>query len=197
MLLIGISLSMVHAGAKLRTATYALFMVLIRLHPGVSQLSSMKHRKTAVVSDSVLRKETTTYTWSEYSGVTDVRSGPDSYESDKLRIDSDPPDIQFENQCLFVRTMIITLDDDEWTDIHSTLGSVHVDPHHVRDRSSTSNRPQSSSPSVGGDSNLSPSPGVQYGTQRATGSGNIDLMSVDNPGMSISGLPERLVGLTP
>jgi hypothetical protein len=143
---------------------------------------------------------TSTYTWSEYSGVTDVRSGPDSYESDKLRFDSDPPDFQFENQCLFVRTMNITLEDDVWADIHSTLGSVHVDPRHVGDHS-TSNRPQSNSPSIGGDSSLSPCPGAQYGTQRATGSiygsGNIDLVSDNNPGMFISGLPERLVGLIP
>ena len=138
-----------------------------------------------------------TYTWSENSGVTDVRAGPDSDESDELRIDGDPPDVQFENQCLFVRTLNVTLTDDVWADIHSTLGSVHVDPRHVRDRSA-SDRPHSSSPYTGSGSNLAPSPGAQYGTQRATGSlRNVDLASDINPGMFISGPPGSLVGLVP
>ena len=68
---------------------------------------------------------TSTYTWSEYSGVADVRAGPDSDEIDDLRIDSDPPGVQFENQCLFVRTLNATLADDVWADIHSNLGSQH------------------------------------------------------------------------
>ena len=133
-----------------------------------------------------------TYTWSEYSGVADVRAGPDSDESDELRIDSDPPDVRFENQCLFLRTLNVTLTDDVWADIHSTLGSVHVDPRHVRDQS-VSNRPHSRSTCTDSGSNLSPSPGAQYGTQRATG----DLASDNNPGMLISGPPGRLVGLVP
>ena len=139
------------------------------------------------------------YTWSEYSGATDVRAGPNSNVSRELRIDSDPPDFQIENQCLFVHTLNITLTDDVWADIHSTLGSVHVDPRHVRDHSA-SNHPHLSTP-TGGGSNLSPSPGVQYGTQRATSSNygleNADLTSDNNPGMFISGPPGRLVGLVP
>ncbi|KAF8810226.1 hypothetical protein BYT27DRAFT_7069747, partial [Phlegmacium glaucopus] len=54
-----------------------------------------------------------TYVW-EYSGVADVRAGPNPSENDELRRDNDPPDIQFENQCLFVRTLNVTLADDEW-----------------------------------------------------------------------------------
>ena len=138
-----------------------------------------------------------TYTWSENSGATDVRAGPDSDVSDALRIETDPPDFEFENQCLFVRTLNITLTDDVWADIHSTLGSVHVDPRHVRDHSAL-HHPQLSTPTSGG-SNLSPSSGVQYGTQRATNYGleNVDLTSDNNPGMFISGPPGRLVGLVP
>ena len=136
------------------------------------------------------------YTWSEYSGATDVRAGPNSNVSRELRIDSDPPDFQIENQCLFVRTLNIMLTDDVWADIHSTLGSVHVDPRHVGDHSA-SNHPRSSSPTGG--SNPSTSPGVHYGTQRATTSNygleNVDLASDNNPGMFISGPPERLVSL--
>ncbi|KAF8810222.1 hypothetical protein BYT27DRAFT_7253807 [Phlegmacium glaucopus] len=68
-----------------------------------------------------------TYAW-ELSGVAEVKAGPGSNRNDELRRDSDPPDIQFENQCLFVRTLNITLADDIWVDIHSSLDSVHVDP---------------------------------------------------------------------
>ena len=139
-----------------------------------------------------------TYTWSENSGVTDVRAGPDSDENDELRIDSDPPNFQFENQCLFVRTLNVTLTDDVWVDIHSALGSVHVDPRHIGNQP-TSNRSQPSRPSMGGGSDLSPTPGSQYGTQRAPdpiyGLGNV--ASDDNPGMFFSGPPGRLVGLVP
>ena len=68
-----------------------------------------------------------TYTRSEYSGVADVRTGPDSDEIDELKIDGDPPDIQFENQCLFVRTLNVTLADDIWTDILTSSGLIPVD----------------------------------------------------------------------
>ena len=68
------------------------------------------------------------YTWSDNSGVAEVRTGPDSNEIDELRIDSDPPDVQFENQCLFVRTLNVTLGDDIWADIHSSSGYIPVDP---------------------------------------------------------------------
>ena len=74
------------------------------------------------------RDSASTYTWSEYSGIADVRAGPDSDEIDELRIDSDPPDVQFENQCLFVRTLNVTLADDVWADIHSSSDSNPVDP---------------------------------------------------------------------
>jgi hypothetical protein len=140
---------------------------------------------------------TSTYRWSENSGDVAVKAGPSAEQSHELRIDSDPPNFQFENQCLFMRTFNITLTDDAWADIHSTLGSVHIEPRHVRDYSSFS-RPQSSSPSIGG-FNLSPSSGAQYGTRRAIGSiyglGNADPVSDNNLGMFISSPPGRLVGL--
>jgi hypothetical protein len=61
-----------------------------------------------------------TYIWSEYSGVADVRAGPDSDEIAVLRIDGESQDVQFENQCLFVRTLNVTLADDIWADIHTS-----------------------------------------------------------------------------
>ena len=75
---------------------------------------------------------TSAYMWSDYSGVADVRTGPDLDEIDELRTDSDPPDIQFENQCLFVRTLNVTLTDDIWADIHSISDSTSVHPRSSR-----------------------------------------------------------------
>ena len=65
------------------------------------------------------------YRWPDNSGVAEVRTGPDSNEIDELRIDSDPPDVQFENQCLFVRALSVTLTDDIWADIHTLQFGSH------------------------------------------------------------------------
>ena len=112
----------------------------------------------------------TTYTWSqlEYSGVADVKAGPDSDEIDELRIHSDPSDVQFKNQCLFVRTLNATLADDIWANIHSTSGSIPVDPRNSQyprvKNYSNSNRSHWNNPDNGSD--FSPSQGAQSGTQR-------------------------------
>jgi hypothetical protein len=82
-----------------------------------------------------------TYTWSEYSGVADVRAGPDSDEIDELKIGSDPPDVQFGNQCLFVRTLNVTLADDVWADIHSSSGSQYPRAKNYSDSSRHSTYP--------------------------------------------------------
>ena len=136
-----------------------------------------------------------TYTWSENSGVADVRAGPDSDESDELRIDSDPPDIQFENQCLFVRTLNIDLPGDVWADIQSSSGLIPVDPRnsqypHVKNYSDSS-RPYSNNPGNG--SNSSPSQGAQFGSQRSLQ--GVDIMSDENPPILVSGPVESIVGL--
>ena len=91
--------------------------------------------------------------WSEHSGVAEVKAGPRSDEIDGLRIDSDPPDVKFENQCLFVRTLNVTLSDDVWEDIHSSSGSQYPRAKNCSD----SNRPHSNNPGNG--SNFSPSQG--------------------------------------
>ena len=136
-----------------------------------------------------------TYTWSEYSGVADVRAGPDSNEINGLRIDSDPLDVQFENQCLFVRTLNATLADDVWADIHFSSGSIPVDPRdsqypRVKDYSD-SNRPHSNSPDNG--SNFSPPQGGQSGTQRRLQ--DVDFMSDENPPIFVSGPFESIASV--
>jgi hypothetical protein len=136
-----------------------------------------------------------TYKWSENSGIADVRAGPDSEESDELRIDGDPPNLQFENQCLFVRTLNVTLADDVWADIHSSPGSIPVDPRNSQyprvKNYSDSNRPHSNNPSNG--SNFSPSQGAQSGTQRRLQ--GVDIASDENPPIFVSGPVESIVGL--
>ena len=139
----------------------------------------------------------TSYTWSqlEYSGVADVKAGPDSDEIDELRIDGDPPHVQFENQCLFVRTLNATLTDDVWADIHSTSSSIPVDPRngqYPRARNySNSNRPHWNNPDNGSD--FSPSQGTQSGTQRMLQ--GIDITPEVNSPIFVSGPVESIASV--
>ena len=136
--------------------------------------------------------DSSNYKWSEYSGVADVRAGPDSYEIDELRLDGDPPDVQFENQCLFVRTLNATLADDVWADIHSGSGSNPVDPRNsqyprVKDYS-YSNRPLVNNPD--NVSIFSPSQGAQSGTERRLE--DVDFTSSENFQIFVSGPAESI-----
>jgi hypothetical protein len=133
-----------------------------------------------------------TYTWSESSGVADVKVGPDSDQIDELRIDGDPPDVQFENQCLFLRTLNATLEDNIWADLHSSPGSVPVDPRSsqypgVKDYTN-SNHPHSNNPDNG--SNFSPSQGAQSESGRLQGA---DITSGENPPIFVSGPVESTI----
>ena len=139
----------------------------------------------------------TSYTWSqlEYSGVADVKAGPDSDEIDELRIDSDPSDVQFENQCLFVRTLNATLADDVWADIHSTSGSIPVDPRNSQypraKNYSNANRPHWNNPDNGSD--FSPPQGTHTGTQRTLQ--GADITRGVNPPLFVSGPVEGIASV--
>jgi hypothetical protein len=136
-----------------------------------------------------------THKWSQYSGVVEVQEGPDPDEIDELRIDSDPSDVQFENQCLFVRTLNATLADDVWADIHSSSGSIPVDPRnsqYPRAKNYTnSNRPHWNNPDNG--SNFSPSQGTQSGTQRRLQ--GVDITPYENPPIFVSGPVESIANV--
>ena len=67
------------------------------------------------------------YAWG-YSGIADVRAGPSPGENDGLRQIGDPGDIVYENQCLFLRTLNLTLCNASWSEINSDLGSVDLQP---------------------------------------------------------------------
>ncbi|KAF8966493.1 hypothetical protein BDZ97DRAFT_687183 [Flammula alnicola] len=62
-----------------------------------------------------------TYGW-EYSGTAQVRAGPDIREIEALRM-GDPLEegLEYENQCLFVRTMNVDLPDKFWKELASEL----------------------------------------------------------------------------
>jgi hypothetical protein len=166
---------------------------------GIATFANQSHHNSCRLKFGPSERDSaSTYTWSENSGIADVRAGPDPEESDELRIDSDPPDLQFENQCLFLRTMNVTLTDDVWADIHSSSGSVPVDPRNsqyprVKNYSDSNHHhdPHSNDPSNG--SNFSPSQGAQSGTQRS--SQGVDIASDKNPPIFVSGPVDSIVGL--
>ena len=160
---------------------------------GIATFANPTQQDSCRLKFSLSEGASSTYKWSEYSGVVDVRAGQDSDKVDELRLDSDPPDVQFENQCLFVRTLNATLADDVWADIHSRSGSIPVDPRNsqyprVKDYN-YSNRPHSNNPDNG--SNFSPSQGAQSGNQRRLQ--GVDFISGENPLILISG-PVESVG---
>ena len=141
----------------------------------------------------------TTYTWSqlEYSGVADVKAGPDSDEIDELRIDGDPPHVQFENQCLFLRTLNATLADDVWEDIYFISGSIPVDPRNSQypraKNYSNANRPDWNNPDNGSDFSPSESQGTQAGNQRSLQ--NVDSTPDENPPIFVSGPVESIASV--
>ena len=163
---------------------------------GIATFANQSHQNNCRLKFGLSEADSaSTYTWSENSGIADVRAGPDSEEIDELRIDSDPPDVLFENQCLFVRTLNVTLADDVWADIHSISSSIPVDPRNSQyprvKNYSNSNRPQSNNPSNG--SNFLPSQGAQSGTQRRLQ--DVHITSDKNPPIFVSGPVDSIVGL--
>lgn len=64
-----------------------------------------------------------TYGW-EYSGMAEVRAGPDAQEVEDLRMNEETErDAVYKNQCLFVETLNATLNDDVWNKLLSESGS--------------------------------------------------------------------------
>jgi hypothetical protein len=164
---------------------------------GIATFANQTQHNTCRLKFGPLKGDSaSTYTWSESYGVSDVRAGPDSDDIDELRIiGCDPPDVQFENQCLFVRTWNVKLADDVWADIHFNSGSLSVDHQNSQYPSvknySESNHPHSNNPGNGSDS--SPSQGAQSGTQRRLQ--GVDITSDENPSIFVSGPVESIVGL--
>ncbi|KDR78141.1 hypothetical protein GALMADRAFT_245167 [Galerina marginata CBS 339.88] len=63
-----------------------------------------------------------TYGW-EYSGSAEVRSGPGAQEKVRIRMGDPSLDgVEYENQCLFIRTLNVTLQDHLWTKLATEFG---------------------------------------------------------------------------
>jgi hypothetical protein len=144
---------------------------------GIATFANQTQSNSCILKFGPSEGDSGTYTWSEHSGVadSDVRAGPGSDEIDALRIDGDPPDVKFENQCLFVRTLNETLTDDVWADIHFSSGSQHPRAHY-----SDSNRPHSNNSGNGSNFSL-----FQTGTQRRFQ--GVNVTSDENPPILVSG----------
>ena len=67
-----------------------------------------------------------TYEW-EYSGMAEVRKGPDSREMERLRGDISLEETVYENQCLFVRTLNAKLSEKIWGDLLAEVGEIETD----------------------------------------------------------------------
>ena len=107
-----------------------------------------------------------TYEW-EYSGMAEVRKGPDSGEIERLRRgDTSLEETVYENQCLFVRTLNAKLSEKFWGDLLAEVGEIETDEG-FQDHSAYQGSPTSSSTSsnsVIGDSRSSGSASGFYTT---------------------------------
>ena len=135
----------------------------------VAQHSQLKFKPLAAQSSS---SSGSGYAAWEYSGVGNVKVGPDQKEIDELRRedpnDSHPGD-KYLNQCLFVRTLNVTLNDGDWENLNQGIG-IGCTPNSVAEdqtgmpfrspgnRGTPSDGTPTTSPAAGG-----------YGTQRSAG----------------------------
>lgn len=81
------------------------------------------HLKFKAIGESSLGR---TYGW-EYSGMAEVRAGPDPQEVEDLRMNEETErGVVYKNQCLFVETLNATLSDDVWNKLSSEPGLLSV-----------------------------------------------------------------------
>ena len=92
------------------------------------KVSQLKFKAT---ENSSVKSARPPYTW-DYSGMAEVRVGPDIKEVNALRRnddpfdDSPPSDEELSNQCLFIRTLNATLNDEAWKALNDNLGLTNV-----------------------------------------------------------------------
>lgn len=92
---------------------------------GMAVLSNMSQERRSQLKFKTVENAKGAYTW-EYSGMAEVRAGPDNNEIMALRDNEggsvDPTNQEFSNQCIFVRTLNATLHDDAWGELNDSLG---------------------------------------------------------------------------
>jgi len=91
------------------------------------KVSQLKFKAT---QDSGFKSTRPPYTW-DYSGMAEVKVGPDIKEINALRSNdpldgTSPSDEEFSNQCLFIRTLNATLNDEAWKALNDSLGLTNV-----------------------------------------------------------------------
>ena len=129
---------------------------------GMAAISNVTQQKASQLKFKILEEPRaklsgTAYAW-EYSGMAEVRVGPDAKEINALRngdadpFDTNPPsEEEFSNQCLFVRTLNATLSDQAWKKLNDSLGLPSVldsDPSSRTTFLQTPTRPQGSASST-------------------------------------------------
>ena len=96
-----------------------------------------------------------TYEW-KHSGTAEVRSGPGAKEVEDLRRgDSEQGGQPYENQCLFVRTLNVTLGDKTWAKLAGEFGEIETNEGYTKSQTS----PMSSQSSMGSTSTSSQASG--------------------------------------
>ena len=138
----------------------------------MTQQSQLKFKPLDVQSSS---SGSCGYTW-EYSGAADVKAGPDQNEINELREDLDDSSTggKFLNQCLFVRTLNVTLNDEDWEILNRGIG-VGYSPNSIAEhetgtpsRSPTNQNPSSESNGT----QMSSLTSGGFGTRRGAGGGS-------------------------
>jgi len=103
---------------------------------GMAALANVTQHKVSqlrfkATENSSVKSTMPPYTW-DYSGMAEVRVGPDMKEVNALRSNDDPFDPmppsneEFSNQCLFIRTLNATLNDEAWKELNDNLGLTNV-----------------------------------------------------------------------
>jgi len=128
------------------------------------------------------------YTW-EYSGMASVQVGPGQEEIDELRRedpDDSPTQDKYSNQCLFVRTLSVTLNGEDWENLTHGIG-VGNTPNSVAEHENGMASPSPSNQGAPFDSTRTTSPTAGgHGTQRSAG--HSSAMEFSSPGINLNRL---------
>jgi len=143
---------------------------------GMAALSNMAqhgHLKFKPLDAQSSSSSTCGYTW-EYSGTVDVKVGPDQQEIDELRrLGENPEDSptrdKYQNQCLFVCTMNVTLNDEDWENLNEEIG-VGYTPNYVAEQETDMPLRSPANRGAPSEGTRTTSPAASdYGTQRSVG----------------------------
>jgi hypothetical protein len=133
------------------------------------KVSQLKFKATENSSVTSVRPP---YTW-DYSGMAEVRVGPDIREVNALRNNDDrfdatpPSDEDFSNQCLFIRTLNATLNDEAWKALNDSLGLTNVLDSSPSSRNISPETPPRSQRNTYNTTFNTPQSSTNFGTQRS------------------------------